>query len=275
MTAVGTPRLLVRGSPAPNADGRVVDVTAESAGWRHVGFEMFRLRAGQRLERRTVGQEACVVLLAGRCRAQAGGQTWPEVGGRATPFDGPPFSVYVTLGNDYALEALSDEVELAIGSGPVSSPSQARAPRLISPGEVRVATRGTGNMERTIHDILMEDQPAETLLVTEVLTPGGHWSSYPPHKHDTLDPPRETYLEELYYHRLRRPEGWAIQRVYTRDGTLDATLAVGDGDCVLVPRGYHPVSAAPGFDLYYLNIMAGPVRQWRVTLDPDVERALQ
>jgi 5-deoxy-glucuronate isomerase len=91
----------------------------------------------------------------------------------------------------------------------------------------------------------MEDQPAETLLVTEVLTPGGHWSSYPPHKHDTHDPPRETYLEELYYHRLRRPEGWAIQRVYTRDGTLDVTVVVGDGDCVLV------------------------------TLDPDVERAVQ
>jgi 5-deoxy-glucuronate isomerase len=139
---------------------------------------------------------------------------------------------------------------------------------------VRVSTRGSGTMERTIHDILMEDQPAETLLVTEVLTPGGHWSSYPPHKHDTQDLPREAYLEELYYHRLRRPDGWAIQRVYTRDGTLDATMTVRDGDCVLVPRGYHPVSAAPGFDLYYLNVMAGPVRRWRVTFDPDVERAL-
>ena len=130
-------------------------------------------------------------------------------------------------------------------------------------------------MERTIHDILMEAQPAETLLITEVLTPGGHWSSYPPHKHDTHDPPRETYLEELYYHRLRRPDGWAVQRVYARDGSLDVSVAVRDGDCVLVPRGYHPVSAAPGFDLYYLNIMAGPLRQWRVTLDEDVARALE
>jgi 5-deoxy-glucuronate isomerase len=129
-------------------------------------------------------------------------------------------------------------------------------------------------MERTIHDILMEDQPAETLLVTEVLTPGGHWSSYPPHKHDTHDPPHETYLEELYYHRVRRPDGWAVQRVYTQDGALDFTAAVRDGDCVLVPRGYHPVSAAPGFDLYYLNVMAGPVRQWRVRFDTQVERAL-
>jgi 5-deoxy-glucuronate isomerase len=253
----------------------VLNVTPESAGWRHVGFEMFHLRAGQRLERRTVGHEACVVMLGGRCRVQAAGQTWPEVGGRETPFDGPPHAVYVPLGNDYALEALTDEVELAIGTGPVASPSETRAPRLLTPGDVRVSTRGSGSMERTIHDILMEDQAAETLLVTEVLTPGGHWSSYPPHKHDTPDPPRETYLEELYYHRLRRPEGWAIQRVYTRDASLDESIAVRDGDCVLVPRGYHPVSAAPGFDLYYLNIMAGPIRQWRVTLDPDVERAVQ
>ena len=275
MTTLSESRLHVRAEAVADADGRLVHVTPESAGWRHVGFEMFRLRAGQRLQRQTVGHEACVVMLAGRCRARVGAQTWAEVGGRTTPFDGPPHALYVPVGNEYGLEALSDGVELAIGSGPVDAPGEARAPRLITPDDVRVSTRGSGTMERTIHDILMEDQPAETLLVTEVLTPGGHWSSYPPHKHDTQDLPREAYLEELYYHRLRRGEGWAVQRVYTPDRSLDVTVAVGDGDCVLVPRGYHPVSAAPGFDLYYLNIMAGPVRQWRVTLDPDVERALQ
>lgn len=269
------PSLLVRSTSAPDPDGGLVNVTPESAGWRHVGFQTFRLRAGQRLQRQAIGLEACVVMLGGRCRAEAAGQVWPELGGRATPFDGPPHALYLPTGTQYVLEALTDDVEMAIGTGPVTSPTEARKPRLITPDDVRVSTRGSGIMERTIHDILMEDQPAETLLVTEVLTPGGHWSSYPPHKHDTQDPPRETYLEELYYHRLRRPEGWAVQRVYTRDGTLDVSVAVRDGDCVLVPRGYHPVSAAPGFDLYYLNIMAGPVRQWRVTLDPDVDRAIQ
>jgi len=275
MTSLAGSELLVRRTTSPRSDGSLVNVTPETAGWRHVGFQTFRLQAGQRLERQTLGEEACVVMLAGRCRAQAAGQVWPEVGGRATPFDGPPHALYVPLGNEYSLEALTNDVELAIGSGPVAAPSESRAPRLITPDAVRVSTRGSGSMERTIHDILMEDQPAETLLVTEVLTPGGHWSSYPPHKHDTQDPPRETYLEELYYHRLRRAEGWAIQRVYTPDGTLDVSIAVRDGDCVLVPRGYHPVSAAPGYDLYYLNIMAGPLRRWRVTLDPDVERAVE
>ena len=129
-------------------------------------------------------------------------------------------------------------------------------------------------MERRIHHILMEDAAAESLLVTEVVTPGGHGSSYPPHKHDANDPPRETALEETYYHRLRDERGFALQRVYTADRSLDESLAPRSGDCVLVPRGFHTVSAPPGYDLYYLNVMAGPLRQWKVTFDPDHRRLL-
>src|SRR5438876_12294599 len=151
------------------------------------------------------------------------------------------------------MRASSESCEVALCWAPASRGAE---PALIQAAEIKPFRRGSGRTERTIHNILMEDRLAEALLVTEVLTPAGNWSSYPPHKHDTDDPPRETYLEEPYYHRLRRPEGWAIQRVYTRDGAVDASIAVRDGDCVLVPRGYHPVSAAPGYDLYYLNILA-------------------
>src|SRR5438132_9414840 len=154
MSTLTVSSLLVRRNSAPAADGALVNVTPESAGWRHVGFQMFRLHAGQRLQHQTLGQEACVVMLAGRCRAEAAGQAWPEVGGRATPFDGPPHTLYLPLGTEYVLEALSDDVELAIGTGPVASPTEARAPRLITPDDVRVSTRGSGSMERTIHDIL-------------------------------------------------------------------------------------------------------------------------
>jgi 5-deoxy-glucuronate isomerase len=101
-----------------------------------------------------------------------------------------------------------------------------------------------------------------------VVTPAGHWSSYPPHKHDTDAMPDEALLEETYYHRLRGGAGFAFQRVYTDDGSLDEGVAVGDGDVVLVPRGYHPVAGDPRADLYYLNVMAGPVRAWRVTVAP-------
>src|SRR3954469_21339542 len=104
----------------------------------------------------------------------------------------------------------------------------------------------------------MDDAPAESLLVTEVLTPDGHWSSYPPHKHDRDAPPEETFLEETYYHRIRPDHGFGLPRVYTDDRSLDETVAFGDGDVVLVPRGYHTVSAPPGYELYYLNVMAGP-----------------
>ena len=114
----------------------------------------------------------------------------------------------------------------------------------------------------------MEDEPAESLLVTEVVTPAGHWSSFPPHKHDVDDPPRETALEETYYHRLRPAAGFGFQRVYSADRTVDESFAVGDGDVVLVPSGYHPVAAGARNDLYYLNVMAGPRREWRVSVDP-------
>ncbi|MDH3792347.1 MAG: 5-deoxy-glucuronate isomerase, partial [Rhodospirillales bacterium] len=129
-------------------------------------------------------------------------------------------------------------------------------------------TRGLGTNTRHVRDILPDTQPADSLLVVEVVTPGGHWSSYPPHKHDVDNPPVETCLEETYYHRINPSQGFAFQRVYTDDRSLDETMTVQDGDVVLAPKGYHPVGAAHGYDLYYLNVMAGPVREWRFSNDP-------
>jgi 5-deoxy-glucuronate isomerase len=124
--------------------------------------------------------------------------------------------------------------------------------------------RGRGGNLRHINAIAMEERDvADSLLVTEVFTPPGHWSSYPPHRHDEDDYPRMTYLEETYYHRLNPPKGYAHQRVFTEDGSLDETLSVQDHDVVLVPRGHHPCGTPYGYELYYLNVMAGPVRKWR------------
>ena len=259
--------LLVHSSREPAADGAVVRITPESAGWRYVGFEVFRLTRGTRLDRSTAGRELCAVVLSGQADVTFAGREWPEIGRRESVFEGiPPYAVHVPPDGALSVQAVSEVLELALCWAPASRGVE---PVLITPEDCRISTRGERVTERTIHDVLMEDRPAASLLITEVLTPGGHWSSYPPHKHDTDDPPRETYLEETYYHRIRRPGGMALQLVYTDDRTLDAALRVGDGDVVLVPRGYHPVSAAPGCDLYYLNVMAGPVRQWRVTVDPD------
>ena len=257
--------LLVPSAREPAADGCLVSVTPESAGWRHVGFEVYRLARGSRIARPMEGREVCVVVLAGRADVACAGREWPEVGERESVFDGqPPWAVYLPPRGAVEVAAASEVLEVALCWAPAA---RGAPPAALPPAECPVSTRGEGSTERRIHDVLMESRPAESLLVTEVLTPGGHWSSYPPHKHDTDDPPREAYLEETYYHRLRRPEGFAVQLVYTDDRSLEEALTVREGDVVLVPRGYHPVSAAPGYDLYYLNVMAGPRRQWQVTVE--------
>lgn len=265
--------LLLRSPVRPASDGCLVRITPQSAGWRYVGLEVYRLVGGARLEQPTGQQEVCVVVLSGRLDARFGSFEWVGIGRRESVFDGiAPYAIYAPPGDVLSLQAATAVTEVALGWAPAA---RGEVPRLITPEDCHVSVRGEGASERTIHDILMEDRSAESLLITEVLTPGGHWSSYPPHKHDTHDLPRETYLEETYYHRVRRPGGFAIQLVYTGDRSLDASLRVEDGDTVLVPRGYHPVSAAPGFDLYYLNVMAGPVRQWRVTIDPGMQSPLE
>ena len=258
--------LLVASKKEPDADGSVVKVSPQTAGWDWVGFEVLELDAGQSVERRAEGEEVCLVTLGGRCAVSAESGRW-EIGGRESVFDGPPHALYLPPGTGYRVEAPTS-LELALCSAPAENGAE---PLLVGPDDIGVEIRGEGNMERRIHPILMEDRPAERLLVVEVLTPNGHYSSYPPHKHDREDPPNERYLEETYYHRIRPERGFALQRVYTEDRTLDETLAFHDGDVVLVPKGYHVVSAPPGYDLYYLNVMAGPVREWKGKNDPDHE----
>ncbi|WP_219834535.1 5-deoxy-glucuronate isomerase [Paenibacillus sp. R14(2021)] len=256
--------LIVRPS-TPDEEGNVLRITPESAGWQYVGFEVYRLKPGQSLERQTEGMEVCLVLLSGLADAEADGQSWSNIGRRMDIFEGiPPYSVYVPSQNSYRITALTD-VELAV----CAAPGQGGHPaRLIAPEQVGVEPRGYGNMTRRVQNILPEGEPADSLLVVEVFTPNGNWSSYPPHKHDQNNLPAESYLEETYYHRVNPGKGFAVQRVYTDDLSLDETLTVRSGEAVLVPRGYHPVSAAPGYDSYYLNVMAGPVRTWKFHNDP-------
>lgn len=263
--------LIVASSKTPGPDGSVLKVTPGSARWEYVGFEVLRIAAGKAVERHAGTEEVCLVLLSGRCAVSTAEDEWPEIGERESAFDGRPYAVYLPPATDYRVEALTD-LDLAVTSAPAERGAK---PLLVRPEDIEVEVRGSGNMERRIHAILMEDRPAERLLVVEVLTPNGHWSSYPPHKHDTDDPPNETYLEETYYHRIKPAQGFALQRVYTQDRSLDETITFHDGDVVLVPKGYHVVSAPPGYDLYYLNVMAGPRREWRIKNDPDHEWLLR
>jgi 5-deoxy-glucuronate isomerase len=236
-------------------------VTPESAGWTYVGFEVIQPpHTGH-----TGDREMCLVVVQGVCDVRSTYGDWLGLGERATPFAGRPDAAYLPPGTDFDLRG---SAEVALCSAPARSGADAR----VLPGdEVQVETRGFGAQERTVIPILMGDREADSLLVCEVLTPPGHWSSYPPHKHDRDALPEESLLEETYYHRIDPPSGFALQRVYTGDGNLDETLAVHDRDTVLVPRGYHTVSAPPGYAVYYLNVMAGPQREWAIANDPDHE----
>jgi 5-deoxy-glucuronate isomerase len=237
-------------------------VTPESAGWEYVGFEVVTPpHSGH-----TGDREACLVVVQGSCTIRSEGDEWPDLGGRPSPFEGCPDAVYLPPGRAWEI---GGDAEVAVCTAP--APNGGAQARVLPGDEIEVETRGFGAQERTVVPILMGDREAESLLVCEVLTPPGHWSSYPPHKHDRDALPEESYLEETYYHRIDPPSGFALQRVYTGDGNLDETVAVRDRDVVLVPRGYHTVSAPPGYAVYYLNVMAGPERTWAIANDPDHE----
>jgi 5-deoxy-glucuronate isomerase len=258
--------LLRRPTEPAGAAGVVHDIRPVDAGWQYVGFSDRRVAGGNGLARVGDEHEVVVVVMEGVVDIQAGAQRYRSVGSRASVFDGPPAPVLL-------LEpGVNLEVESSTGARIVvaDAPGAAvRRTRLIEPDDIFVETRGNGITERRIHHLLPPTAEAGRLILFEVYTPGGNWSSYPPHKHDTEDPPTEAYLEELYYYRFARPEGWGFARVYTPDRTLDASFAPTDGDVVLVPRGYHPFGAAAGYDAYYLNVMAGHNRAWHFTVDPD------
>jgi 5-deoxy-glucuronate isomerase len=256
---------LLRRPAAPDADGRIHHVTPQNAGWTYVGFDVYRLAAGATLARRTEDREACLVLLSGSARVTDAATDFGILGDRASVFEGAPASVYVPAQSSWAVTARTP-CEIAVCSAPATGRCRAR---VVLPTDVTLETRGKGTNTRHVRNILAEsDDAAESLLVVEVITPAGNWSSYPPHKHDRDALPQESLLEETYYHRLKPSQGFALQRIYTDDRSLDETVSVADGDVVLVPRGYHPVGAPHGYDLYYLNVMAGPRRVWRFWNDP-------
>lgn len=261
--------LLVKGR---RSGQRIVEVTPESAGWRYVGFAAHRLARGESLALHSGTREICIVVLRGTVSVRAGERSWPHIGQRDSVFDdSAPYAVYVPGGQDIAITAERD-AEVALCSAPAAGQFEAR---LIEPATMARTVRGHGANTRYVCDILPQSAPAGHLLVVEVLTPAGHSSSYPPHKHDVDNIPDESFLEETYYHRLNPAQGFAFQRVYTDQRDLDESMAVEDHDVVMVPRGYHPVVLPFGYDGYYLNVMAGPRREWHFKNDPQHEWMLQ
>lgn len=259
--------LLAKAAP----QGReIVNVTPESAGWTHVGFRAVRLKTGETETMQTDNRELCLVVLTGTVEIVVDSQTYSHLGTRNSVFDEiSPAAVFIPAGKTVIVSAERDS-EVAFCTAPAGAKNH--PVKVIDSASMRHSVRGKGTNTRYICDILPHEDPiADHLLVVEVVTPASHSSSYPPHKHDVEQPPVETLLEETYYHRLNPPQGFAFQRVYTDDRSIDEACAVENHDVVMVPRGYHPVTAPHGYDLYYLNVMAGPNRFWVFKNDPQHE----
>ena len=248
--------------PAENGQGRNVHITPDRAGWRSLEFGVQSYPAGKVAAGETGGSEMCMVFLSGDATVRAAGNEW-RIEGRRDVFAGLPHAVYLPPGEKFELDAGS-QVEVGFAAAPAEGKL---APRLIRPDEVKVEIRGGHNVTRQISHIL-DPGDAEHLLCVEVYTPSGNWSSYPPHKHDVQAPPDEVELEEIYHYRIQPADGWAIQRLYNDDRSLDELVVAQHGDTVLVREGYHPVAAAPGYDCYYLNFLAGETPSWTARDEP-------
>lgn len=257
------PRVVCRSSA--HAGQCPLQLTRLEAGWKFISFQIWDLHPGETVADHAVGEEVGLVLLSGRVSIRSGQDGWLDIGRRENVFGGAPYVLYLPPATAFSLTA---ETQCQIARAGVCA-SHGTPPYLITPDQIREEERGEGSARRHIRHLLEADRPAQRLFLVECITPGGNWSSYPPHKHDTDAYPDETYLEEIYYHRVRPSQGFGLQRVYTTDGSLNQTVVISDGVLVTVPAGYHPVTVAPGYELYYLNVMAGPVREWRFTDDPD------
>ena len=245
----------------PGRTAAAIDLTPRALGWRTIQFAVRHLAAGATWSGRTGSEERCLVLLRGLFEVRWA-DTWHRIGPRADVFGGYPYGVYLGPGTSFRIAA---EQPCEIADCRASSSSRREA-RVIRPVDCGFEIRGGGNATRQIVDIIRPEFPADRLLLCEVFTPGGNWSSYPPHKHDTDDPPREVDLDEIYYFRFRDRAGYGFQRLYT--SRRDETLRVTHGDVVAVREGYHPFVTAHGYDAYYLNVLAGSRRSMAASDDP-------
>jgi len=232
----------------------------------HINLALAELAPGEELDLPGGDLETAVVILTGRVEAWADGQSLGAAGGRTSVFEAPGHTVYGPPGSALRLRALDGGAHVAVATARAAPDGTPRA-RIITPEDQRIAEVGEGNWSRTVRTILGPEHPASALLLGETINPPGNWSSYPPHRHDRHDPPREVNLEEVYLFRVDPPGGFGVQIRYDEEGQEEAFL-VRDDDIATIRRGFHPVVAASGYSLYYLWVMAGDGREMMPYLDP-------
>ncbi len=266
--------------PQDNADdpGLILEVTPQSAGWEFISFQARRLEAGASWAFDTGENELAFVNMSGRYRVESNRGNWEGIGGRADVFSGGAHALYLPRRTQLTVTA-EEGGEFAATWVPTDKDYK---PWLIRPEDVAVSIRGGDNVSRQINDLLPPGSPVHRIVLVEVYTPSGNWSSYPPHKHDVHIEDEsgaliEADLEEVYFYHIDRPEGFAYQRVYTDENSpmhaagnpIDALVRVGHNEAVLVPEGYHPVVSMPGYTTYYLNVLAGSAQSLANQEDPN------
>ena len=234
---------------ANSAQSLLIDVSPDSADWEYLHFQVIKLKVGEEFDRASEGQEIALVPLQGSATLSVDDQSWQT--SRKSVFSQMPDVLYIPPNKRLHVKAESD-FEFAIGS----APAEGKYPtRLFKPEEQKVEVRGHHPALREVHHTLAWPLPAERLILFEVYVPGGNWSGWPPHCHDRYG--GSPYLEEIYYYRMQPEQGIAFHRNYRIDNAFDEILPAGNGDCVLVRDGFHPVAATPGTNVYFLNYLAG------------------
>jgi 5-deoxy-glucuronate isomerase len=269
--------ILIRPESSTADPDLLVSVTPAQAGWDFISFQARRLAAGKQWSFQSGENELAVVDLCGTFSVTSNRGEWQHIGGRPNVFTAAGHVLYLPRRTDFTLTAESD-CEFAVTWVPTD---QDHAPFLTLPQQVAKSIRGGDNVSRQINDSLPPGSPVHRLVLVEVYTPSGNWSSYPPHKHDVhrVDASGnllEADLEEVYFYKFDKPAGYAYQRVYTDAHSplhqagcpIDALVRAENNCAVLIPEGYHPVAGAPGHTTYYLNVLAGSAQSLANVDDP-------
>lgn len=264
MSPDSTYDFLVHPAPIPlGQSGVLLSITPEEAGWTSMGFTVRRLIDQEVWQTTTGDHEAAIVVLGGTMTIDWGAGPH-AIGMREHVFAGRPYSLYLPCGTAYEVRAqgIVEFAETRVRS------DAAFSAHLFNPEDTGEEIRGGGDATRRITRIIRPEFEADKLMMNEVYTPSGNWSTYPPHKHETLNLPHECDLDELYYFRIDHPDGFGFLRVYDSAGERDATVTIRDGDLGILRDGYHMVAAAPGYNVYYLAVLAGAGRSLACSIDP-------
>lgn len=254
-------------------DGIYQRVTKEDGNWQYLNFEARLMKKGEVWKGNTGENEYGIILLGGNYSVSTNKGDWRTINGRKNVFAGIAHTLYLPRHTEFALTAESDVLDLAYGW---CETDQDFEPVFKRPKEVEIEIRGGDNATRQINSLIQPGFKCHRLVAVEVYTPSGNWSSFPAHKHDerTVDSEGrllEAALEETYFYKIDKPQGYAIQQVYTEDRSLDELSVARNNDVVLVPKGYHPVAAGHGYNVYYLNFLTGSDQSLANTSDPDHE----